>query len=288
MAWKWYSNTHEVMAETAVCAMPTFFCDMVHHESLRGYFLLGVVAPDKLFQDTVNHYYNVTPSENGINYGKVHKKVGSEVELIKTIMSDMEKVQLHKNASKFLQGIIDTSLKSLVFELGVISHYISDSHQPLHTDGKLRCSYEEVPHKIYEFDILRKGKNNLDDLKNNVTIKRPTRIKNPTEYILSRLKEKNKYYDDIIEAYTKEDKSIASYKGGRYEKAKDITQTCFDDAVNDIISIWASIGDFEVGLPDDLRLADTMLKLKECLKKELRYSIITYKTVDNVKLITKK
>ncbi|MFQ6061655.1 MAG: hypothetical protein ACE5J9_00540 [Methanosarcinales archaeon] len=75
MDWKWKSNTHISMTEVALQYMSPLFQEIVNGN--KGYFELGVIAPDRLFKDTINHYYNIS---NGV--GKVHKKVSSEVQLV--------------------------------------------------------------------------------------------------------------------------------------------------------------------------------------------------------------
>ena len=50
---------------------------------------------------------------------------------------------------------MDTLLKAFIFELGVVSHYIADLHQPFHTDGKDRFSDEETVHKFMKADTRR-------------------------------------------------------------------------------------------------------------------------------------
>ena len=61
--------------------MPPFFRELVLDPIRRGYFVLGVIAPDKLFCDFTNHYFNCTPTKSGRHYGKVHEKVEREVKL---------------------------------------------------------------------------------------------------------------------------------------------------------------------------------------------------------------
>ena len=84
--YKWYSNTHEEISELAVASMPPFFRELVLDPIRRGYFVLGVIAPDKLFCDFTNHYFNCTPTKSGRHYGKVHEKVKREVKLIRDML----------------------------------------------------------------------------------------------------------------------------------------------------------------------------------------------------------
>jgi len=52
--------------------MSPFFNELIN--VYPEYFELGIIAPDKLFCDTTNHYYNCTPSPSGYHYGSVGKK----------------------------------------------------------------------------------------------------------------------------------------------------------------------------------------------------------------------
>jgi len=278
------------MTEVALQYMSPLFQEIVNRN--KSYFELGVIAPDRLFKDTINHYYNVS---KGV--GKVHKKVSSEVQLIKKMLANLDRVILHEKAEEYLYGIMDTPLKTIVFELGVISHYIADARQPLHTDSKKHYSdmefTEELVHKIYEFDARRKD--NLMELKSNsireinaINKERKKKlVDNEVEdFILSSVKEGNKYYDVIVDAYYLSPTKIQTYKSGRYKKVRDLTQKCFNNAVRDIISIWKifeSDNNF-TALSKDLHLSEIINKVYKSLDKNKTYSIHQYKN-GNIKLI---
>jgi len=283
---KWYSNTHEKMSELAVTSMPPFFKKLVHDPIRRGYFVLGVIAPDKLFCDFVNHYYNCTPTKDGRHYGKVHKKVEREAKLIREMLDNADEDRLHPKADMFFRNIIDTPTKAVTFELGVISHYIADAHQPLHTDGKLRypdIKFNEVPiHRAYEEDV----RDNLDVLSSyyessDMHSRKPRKIYDMKEFMFDIALAHNKYYDDIFNAYyplTEHDEKT------RFEKVLGLTKTCFNNAVHDIRSIWSIFDDLEEKLFESVRLERTLSDLKVELDRRNIYKIRTYKN-ENVKLI---
>lgn len=241
--YKWYSNTHETMSSLAVNSMPKILQRLVSNFNLKGFFILGIVSPDRLFCDFSNHYRNITPTNRGYHYGKVHEKVKKEVVLIKGMLQNTKEVILHPKASSFFQGIIDTPLKAIIFELGVLSHYIADAHQPLHTDGKLRypkINYNEIPfHREYEKDVKKNlGKFSKAYLTSKISKKKLIIVRDPEKFILNKIKKFNKYYDIIFEEYypLKEHS-----KKMRFEKVFPITRICFNQAVRSISCIWNSI-----------------------------------------------
>ncbi|MBL7107878.1 MAG: zinc dependent phospholipase C family protein [Candidatus Cloacimonetes bacterium] len=194
------------------------------------YFELGIVAPDKIFCDTTNHYYNCTPNAKGYHYGSVVKKIGKEIILIHKISSNKNSLVYHPKCAGYLKNIIDNPLKIIVFELGVISHYVADLHQPFHTDGKYRFAYEEVPHKVYEADVRK----NFESLKLNIG-KRRYRIKNSHDFFYNQIEKSNKFYDKLIENYFY---SRTKVKPNRWEKSIKLTEDCISRAVKNIANIW--------------------------------------------------
>jgi len=194
------------------------------------YFELGILAPDKLFCDTTNHYYNCTPNSSGYHYGRVVEKIQKEIELIHHITDNATSLVYHPKCDPYLKHILDNPLKIIVFELGVISHYIADLHQPFHTDGKYRFEYEEVPHKIYEADVRK----HFQELQINVG-KRRYRIKNVNEYLYNRIYTINRYYDTLIDYYFLNPKKV---KPDRWEKANHISEKFLSMAVKCVANIW--------------------------------------------------
>jgi hypothetical protein len=255
--YKWYSNTHERMSSLAAESMPRIFQKLVSDFKLKGFFILGVISPDKLFCDFSNHYHNLTPTSKGYCYGKVHEKVKREMELVKKMLQKPGEVILHPRASSFFRGVIDTPLKAILFELGVISHYVADAHQPLHTDGTLRhpeINYNEIPfHREYEKDV----RENLEELSecylnSRFAGKKAVMVKDSEKFILGKIKKSNKYYDNILESYYPLNKTDEKK---RFDQVLPLTKVCFNNSVYSIQCIWNSID----GLKDTLTL---------CAKKE--------------------
>lgn len=285
----WYSNNHEVMSYFAALSMPPFFQNLIFDPVRRGYFVLGVVAPDRLFCDFSNHYRNITPTKSGRHYGKIHEKVEKETKLIREMLGNTDEVILHPKASSFFRGIIDTPVKAVVFELGVISHYVADAHQPFHTDGQLRypnIKYDEIPiHRAYETDV-RKNLGMLSSfyLSSDMRERKSRKITDVEKFILGIVKKHNKYYDKLFDVYYPLSKHNEKT---RFKDVLSLTKVCFNNAVHDIRSVWNLFGDIEEKLSEGARLEKTINGIKSKLDKKNRYRIKVFKN-GNVKIIIEK
>lgn len=232
MAYKfvWRSATHEVMAELALRRMPEGMQRLV--DGCRPFFDLGICAPDKLFGDTVNHYYNVTPTLSGRHLGKVHKKGTREAVLIGEMLAHPDRVILHPKTERWLRGIVDTPARAVAFEMGVISHYIADAGQPFHTDGRRRFAEEELVHKTLEFDVRKR----IAQMRAGY---RPLPVEDTSDseaYILKMVTFANGFYDELVGHYYRAPGKVQPKE--RFEAAKDTIQRCFDHAVAGIASVW--------------------------------------------------
>jgi hypothetical protein len=228
MNWIWNPATHIQLCKLALTKMSSFFNELI--SVYPEYFELGIIAPDKLFCDTTNHYYNCTPNPSGYHYGSVVKKIIKEIELIENMIENRDSLIYHPNCSYYLKHILDNPVKILAFEFGVISHYIADLHQPFHTDGKYRFDYEEVPHRIYEADVRKHfGELQLD------VGKRRYRISNLEDYLYNTIYKINKSYDPLINYYFLTPNKV---KADRWEKAKSKTEKFLSEAAKCIANIW--------------------------------------------------
>lgn len=287
--YKWYSNTHEVMSSLAMRSMPQFLQDLVYNPLLRGFFILGVVAPDRLFCDFSNHYYNCTPTKKGYHYGKVHEKVKKEIELINKMLDNTNEVILHPKASNFFRGVIDTPIKAIIFELGVVSHYVADAHQPFHTDGKLRYpdkKFNEIPsHRAFEQDVRKNLKDLMKSyLASSISRKKPRKITNFEKYMLVQSKKRNKYYDKLVDVYYPPNKYN---KKTRFKKVLRLTKVCFNNSVYSIRSVWGSLNKIEEKLSESAKFEKVLNEMKNRLNRKLTYKVKLFKN-KNIKAIIQK
>lgn len=115
--------------------------------------ILGIEAPDRIFADTTNHYYNCTSNKYGYHYGCVIKKVCQKLELIEQLILNPNEIMIEENYPPFLLLLLDSPLKVFCFEIGTLCHYVADMHQPFHTDGKERFADEQTVHRVLEADV---------------------------------------------------------------------------------------------------------------------------------------
>lgn len=228
MHWLWNPTTHILICEKALQKMSPFFNDLVN--TYPEYFELGILAPDKLFCDTTNHYYNCTPNPSGYHHGRVVEKIQKEIALIKHIVDNATSLVYHPKCDPYLKHILNNPLKIIVFELGVISHYVADLHQPFHTDGKYRFEYEEVPHKIYEADVRK----HFNELTIDIGVRR-YRIKNISSYLYKRIYEINKLYDKLLSYYFLNPKKV---KPDRWSQANKTSEKFLSLAAKCIANVW--------------------------------------------------
>lgn len=277
------------MSFTAMLSMPRFLRHLISDPSLKGFFILGIIAPDRLFCDFSNHYYNRTPTKKGYHYGKVHTKVKREVELINQMLNNTDKVILHPKTSSFFRRIIDTPLKAIIFELGVVSHYVADAHQPFHTDGALRypnIKFNEIPiHRAFEQDV----RNNLNGLskfylESGISKKKPCKITDMEEFMLTINKTHNKYYDKLFNVYHPLNKQGEKT---RFKKVLALTRVCFNDSIYNIRNVWCSLSNFEKKISEGVRAHKIMNTIKSKLDEKVRYKIKVLKN-KNIKLVAQR
>ena len=142
-----------------------------------------------------------------------------------------DKITIHTRIVLFLSALLDTPLKAFIFELGVLSHYVADLHQPFHTDGKYRFADEETAHKIMEADTRL----HLNDFQIKLEIRR--RIKDPIGYFTYQIYEINGFYDTLIENYFLKKGKV---KPDRWQNSFPIIEECITLAVQNIANVFLS------------------------------------------------
>lgn len=261
--WIWDSRTHQYITSQALKKCKKSFCKLilVHHEL----FVFGIEAPDRIFKDFTNHYFNCTENKYGVHSGKIISKINTEIELLKSMIANPTTIIHRPKLAPFVRIMLDTPLKSFIFELGVLSHYIADLHQPLHTDGKERFDDEETVHKIMEADTRK----HLDDFKLRMRKKR-TRIKKPLEYFEKQIYKINKNYDSIIENYYLKKGKV---KRSRWNKTFPLVQYCLSAGAQNIANIFL---DFEPSVKifkNEIRLKMNIDKIADLLDINSTYKI---------------
>ena len=281
MAYKfvWRSATHEVLAELALRRMTVGMQRLA--DGCRPFFDLGICAPDKLFRDSVNHYYNVTPPPSGRHLGKVHKKVAREVVLIGDMLAHPDRVILHPKTERWLRGIVDTPARALAFEMGVISHYIADAAQPFHTDGKRRFAEEELVHKTLEFDVRKR----IKKMRTGTTSLPLEDASDPEAYILKKVRFANQFYDVLVGYYYRAPGKVQPK--ARFDAARETIQRCFDHAAVGIASVWNLFAGSEAVFEEMSEREEGNRTVQRIVSEMGRFRIHRYRN-GNVKLIVKR
>jgi hypothetical protein len=218
--WIWDSRTHQFITQKALLHSKKSFRDIVN--LYPEFFIFGIESPDRIFKDTTNHYYNCTPNEFGYNSGSIISRIEYLVDLCDEMILNPNKIILIKKLQPYIVSMLDTPLKSFIYTLGALTHYISDLHQPFHTDGKYTGLDETTVHKIFEADTRQ----HLNDLK--ITLKRRKRIKNIKKEFTTILYEINKFYRPLFNNYYLKSGKV---RKDRWDKSIPITEKCISGAI---------------------------------------------------------
>lgn len=265
--WIWDSRTHQFIVSQALQKCGSSFNHLLQtHQEL---FVLGIEAPDRIFKDFTNHYYNCTPNEYGVHTGGVINKIVREIEQIQNQLQNPQQIILHENIAPFLSALLDTPLKALIFELGVLSHYIADLHQPMHTDGKYRFADEETVHKILEADTRL----HLPELQ--ISVGRRQRIKDPLSFFTFQIYEINGFYDEIIERYYLQNGKV---KADRWQQSQSIVEECITLAARNIANIYLDFEEAAQIFKDQKKYRQIMQKVVAFTDHRNHYEIRKYRS----------
>lgn len=244
----WYSNTHEVMADTALAAMPEFVQQIVGLH--KGFFVLGVVAPDKLYRDSVNHVYHVGAARTGqgfVGYG--HSKLARKLKSLRGMLAHPDEVRLDKQSARFIQGIATRPCQLVAFEMGVLSHYICDLTQPFHTDQMERWEGrifdETLCHKSFEADVRDDG---VERLAEECEMWETAHIDDAAAFAVSVAEASSVHYGAVVRAYYAGPGKLLGSREDRLAATWPIAQECFNRAVWATRSLWMAAGNYEARL----------------------------------------
>ncbi|NHV98197.1 MAG: hypothetical protein HA496_00965 [Thaumarchaeota archaeon] len=174
----WAHETHRQIARDILQYLPSDLKNLLERNIAQ--YLEGAIAPDTQFKDFVNHVWHVDE-----NYGKAVDKIVEEVALIKNMIK--------QNASE----------DDIAFEFGVLSHYIMDLDNPLHTSAK--DPNEDNYHSKFETyaDSLLPIRYDFDGL---------TNVSDVRQRMVQTANAAYQYYDDISNFY----RSSSSGSGAKY------------------------------------------------------------------------
>lgn len=194
----WSYHTHRKITADAVRLMPESF--RREFSGKKSHFLKGSTDPDTIIKDFLNHVYHPDGSAVGGLY-RIQQLFDKAVELIGT-RQDPE---------------------SIAYVLGLMSHYIADINQPLHTAGRERDANESEYHSKFERDLNPV----LKELELPAVEYRP--VTSVEERVAAMAREANRYYDEI---------GIA-YRGGRgLEQVRGMAERQITASTQNIVNFW--------------------------------------------------
>jgi hypothetical protein len=196
----WGYHTHRKITADAMRLMPEPFKQKFG--SQKNSFLQGCTDPDMLIKDFYNHIYYPDGSHTG-GYKRIKELYDKAVYLMRE----------------------DVSPAKSAYVLGLLSHYIADLNQPLHTAGKARDPYEDEYHSKYEKEVNRSLKS--FEL-SNIHIKPITTIKIRVQQMAS---EALRHYDSIGAAYR---------SGNGLKDIHAMTEKQIGNSVQNIVDFWSS------------------------------------------------
>lgn len=244
----WYSNTHETMADAALARMPEFVQHLVGLH--KGFFVLGVVAPDKLYKDSVNHVYHVSAARTGqgfVGYG--HRKLVQKLKALRGMLAHPGDLRLDKQSARFLQGIATRPCQLIAYELGVLSHYICDLTQPFHTDQierwEGRLFDETLCHKSFEADVRDAG---LERLAAEAQVDGFAGVADAEGFAVAVAQAGSSHYAAVVRAYYAGPGRLIGKREERLQAVWPIAQECFNRAVWATSSLWMAAGNYEKSL----------------------------------------
>ncbi|NPA94844.1 MAG: hypothetical protein GXO58_05390 [Thermodesulfobacteria bacterium] len=212
----WYTLLHQDIAKEALENAPSEIKNALGPYS--NIILWNSMVPDMFLQDWENHEWNVHggPSSTFDAPGHIDELAAQLITILRGRDYKMEEV-----ASLF----------------GLLSHYMADVNQPLHTDDYLDDNAEV--HLRYEMDVYS-NRGSLNFVPTGVAFWEDIR-----ERVIQSCMRANVYYPLIMEEYQ---------SGQGLEGLKKITQLCYQSAVSDIIDLWSTIW-FSARAKEPVRIA---------------------------------
>ena len=199
----WYTPMHIHITRTAFEHLPEHIQEVF--EPYLDSILWESMTPDLFLRDWPNHEWNI------------HRAPGDNTAAPVRIQSLAQKIlDVLRQSPPDISGAAD--------KLGLLSHYLADINQPLHTDEY--AEEESWIHIPYEKDVyVHQAELTFDD--------RGTRFR-PDIYntVIDSARQANMYYQAIIDAYA---------MGDGYAGVRQISQLNYERAVHDIADVWTTL-----------------------------------------------
>ncbi|MBW1965404.1 MAG: hypothetical protein JRI40_09370 [Deltaproteobacteria bacterium] len=197
----WHTFMHWDITRTAFENLPEHIQEVF--EPYLENILWESMSPDLFLRDWPNHEWNI------------HRSPGDNTSAPVRIQSLAQEIlDVLRQSPPDISGAAD--------KLGLLSHYLADINQPLHTDEY--AEEESWLHIPYEKDVYQAELTFYN---------RGTRFR-PDIYntVIDSAQQANMYYQAIIDAYT---------IGDGYKEVRQISQLNYERAVQDIADVWTTL-----------------------------------------------
>ncbi len=199
----WNTASHPYISQRAFSTLPEDMQRVL--DPYLDIILRASVVPDVILMDWPNHELNIldpssdrdaAPNRIASLCSEITKELGNE----------------------------DRDLAKVAYYMGLLSHYLADINQPLHTDNS--SAEESWIHPAFEMDVL-KHQTEISLVSTGTSF-----WVSPKEMTRATARRANAYYWPIIHAYT---------NGNGWKDVKDIAALNFQRAVDDVHDIWLTL-----------------------------------------------
>ncbi len=199
----WYTLLHQKITKDALENAPNEIRAAL--EPYADVILWNSMVPDMFLLDWENHEWNVHGGPSSTYHAPEH------IDFLASQLIATLKGQSYR-------------MEDVARLLGLISHYMADVNQPLHTDDYLDDNADV--HFRYEMDVYS-NRRIFKFVPNGIEFWGDIR-----ERVIQSCLRANKYYPLIMEEYR---------LGRGLKGVTKITQLCYQSAVSDIIDLWSTI-----------------------------------------------
>jgi hypothetical protein len=265
--WMWDGRTHQHIAQAAVERSNSFF--QAQLKLYQPWFINGLEAPDRILRDYYNHCYHCTPVASGRHYGGAVQRVTELYTQLKAAGSYPETLAVAASLPSYLAWQLNNPAKRFFFICGLLIHYLSDLHQPFHTDGTARFAHEETVHMVMEQDIRL----HLDQLP--LVLQRRRRIKDMQSYCLDAAHRANSRYDQLIDAYFLRPGKVQPQ---RWIQAQPTLKLCLEETAQSVADFLLSAEEWVRGFEPWYQHDKLLINVETYLHPGRRYRLRHYHT----------
>lgn len=225
----WHTLTHPYLSEIALNTLPEDVKSVLIPYIKEIHW--GSMAPDVTIKDWDYHELNIQDFKDKMDNIEENNNAAARIiylynSIVQKIKAQNMQSRQFKEANSFYSNEINYS--EIAYEMGLISHYIADICQPLHTD---EFSDENKFHAQYETDVYI-WQNNFIFENSGFTL-----INDLKKYVCDYACMVNRHYRAISIPY----QSVNGYmQKNAFSHTKGVSFLCMQNAVQAISDIWLS------------------------------------------------